>query len=83
LFDEISSALDSDLEEALRIMVLLIQKKSLTIIVAHRLETIIDADFLVMLDAGSVADIGTHKELIQRCASYQDMIAQLSSLEKE
>jgi ATP-binding cassette subfamily B protein len=83
LFDEISSALDSDLEEALRIMVLLIQKKSLTIIVAHRLETIIDADFLVMLSAGRVADIGTHRELSERCASYQDMITQLSSLEKQ
>src|SRR5690606_19100799 len=50
LLDEISSALDSDLEEALREVVQLIQSQCLTFIVAHRLETVIRADRILVMD---------------------------------
>ncbi|MDO9183456.1 MAG: ABC transporter ATP-binding protein [Bacteriovorax sp.] len=77
-FDEISSALDSDLEFALRKLVLLIQKFSLTIIVAHRVETIIGADQILVMDKGRVIDSGKHSVLIQRSIVYQDFIRELS-----
>ena len=44
LFDEISSGLDSNLEEALRRVILLVQKESITFVVAHRMETVLNAD---------------------------------------
>ena len=77
-FDEISSALDSDLEYALRKLVLLIQKFSLTIIVAHRVETIVKAEKILVMEKGRVKDTGIHDELITRSKVYQDFIHELS-----
>jgi ABC-type multidrug transport system fused ATPase/permease subunit len=79
LFDEISSGLDSDLEEALRKLVLLIQQKSLTIIVAHRLETIIGAHKILVLEKGRLVNSGTHVELMVMSAPYQEFINQVKS----
>ena len=79
LFDEISSGLDSDLEEALRILVLLIQEKSLTFIVAHRIETIIKANQILVMDKGEIVGRGTHEGLLKESAPYQDFISQLNS----
>lgn len=77
-FDEISSALDSDLEYALRKLVLLIQKFSLTVIVAHRVETIIKADKILVMDKGRVIDSGKHQELLGESTVYQEFIRELS-----
>jgi ATP-binding cassette subfamily B protein len=77
-FDEISSALDSELELALRNLVLLIQKISLTIIVAHRVETIINADKILVMDKGRVIDSGKHIELIATSIVYQNFMGKLS-----
>lgn len=77
-FDEISSALDSDLEYSLRKLVLLIQQFSLTIIVAHRVETIVNADKILVMDKGRVTDMGIHQELLSRSKVYQDFIGELS-----
>lgn len=76
--DEISSALDPELELSLRKMVLLIQKNSLTIIVAHRVETIISADLILVLKNGRLLDSGNHQELIVRCQEYLKFIEELS-----
>ncbi|MEX0798513.1 MAG: ABC transporter ATP-binding protein [Bacteriovoracaceae bacterium] len=79
LFDEISSGLDSELEEALRKLVLLIQEKSLTIIVAHRVETILKSNLILVMKDGLLANMGTHAELMQIDATYQEFLAQVSS----
>jgi len=77
LLDEISSALDSDLELALREVVLLIQKNSLTFIVAHRIETTMRADRILVLDAGTLLDEGNHQVLMERSAQYKEFVSQL------
>jgi ATP-binding cassette subfamily B protein len=63
LMDEISSGLDSELESALRDMIKFFQSRSMTIIVTHRLETILKADQLLLLDAGKLIAKGTNSEL--------------------
>ena len=78
LFDEISSSLDSELEEALRKLVLLIQKMSLTFIVAHRIETIIGADQIIVMEKGKIISRGKHSDLLHSSKSYQDFINQLN-----
>ena len=77
-FDEISSALDSELEHALRKCILLIQEFSLTIIVAHRVETIMEADKILVMDRGRVKNSGNHKELLLTSSVYQEFIRELS-----
>lgn len=80
LFDEISSGLDSELEDALKKLVLMIQKNSLTIIVAHRIETILNANQIFVMQEGKLVASGTHPDLLQKSAVYQDFIAQLKDL---
>jgi ATP-binding cassette subfamily B protein len=79
LFDEISSGLDSSLEEALRKMVLMISQNSLTIIVAHRLETTIKANKILVMDKGRLISSGSHQDLMKTSALYQEFIKTLSS----
>lgn len=78
LLDEISSGLDSQLEIALRELVLLIQKRSLTIVVAHRLETVMGANSILVMDSGMIVARGKHEELIKSCVIYQEFIKELS-----
>ena len=78
LFDEISSGLDSSLEEALREVILLVQKESITFVVAHRIETVLSADRILLLEEGTVVSSGTHGELSKNSNSYQDFILALS-----
>ena len=77
-FDEISSALDSELEYSLRKLVLIIQKFSLTIIGAHRVETIVNANKILVMDKGRVTDSGNHASLSTTSVVYQDFIHELS-----
>jgi ABC-type multidrug transport system fused ATPase/permease subunit len=63
LMDEISSGLDSELESALRDMIKFFQSRSMTIIVTHRLETILKADQLLLLDGGKLMAKGTNNQL--------------------
>lgn len=78
LFDEISSGLDSQLESALREVILLIQGQSLTLIVAHRLETIIGADRILVLEEGKLISEGSHLELLGECPVYQNFIEEMN-----
>ena len=78
LFDEISSALDSSLEQALRKVVLLIQKNSLTISVSHRLETVIKADKIYVLDDGQIVASGNHQNLVNKSTHYNEFIEEIT-----
>jgi len=42
-------------------------------LLAHRLSTIISSDQIVVLDAGTIAGIGTHEDLLQTCAIYKKL----------
>jgi ATP-binding cassette subfamily B protein len=79
LLDEISSALDSDLELALREIILLIQKQSLVMIVAHRIETVIKADKILVIDNGRLVGLGKHEHLMKTFPPYKKFIEELSS----
>lgn len=72
ILDEATAALDAVTED--EVMRNLRALGCSGIIIAHRLSTIRDADKIVVLDGGAVADIGTHGELLERCAAYQTLV---------
>ncbi len=77
LMDEISSGLDSELESALRDLIKFFQSRSITIIVTHRLETILKSDQLLLLDKGRVEALGPH-EVLKKIPQYQSFLNHLN-----
>lgn len=77
LFDEVSSGLDSFLEESLRKLIKLLQKKSLTIVVSHRIETLIDANKIIVIKDGVIEGVGEHQDLLNNSATYLEFISEL------
>ena len=79
LFDEVSSGLDPDLEKALRDLVLIVQKHSLTIIVTHRLETILSAHKLLVMQEGRLVDTGHPADLMHSSVIFREFIEHLKN----
>ena len=73
VLDEATSALDSRTEEEIQKTLERVAKSRTTIMIAHRLSTIVDADQIVVLDEGQVAERGTHEELLERNGLYADL----------
>ncbi|CCE35017.1 probable ATP-binding cassette transporter protein, mitochondrial [Claviceps purpurea 20.1] len=74
-FDEATSALDTHTEQALMINIngILREKGRTSVFVAHRLRTIFDSDIIIVLKEGKVAEMGTHRDLIDRAGVYSEL----------
>ncbi|KAK3313010.1 P-loop containing nucleoside triphosphate hydrolase protein [Apodospora peruviana] len=74
-FDEATSALDTHTEQALmaNINSILKEKARTSVFVAHRLRTIYDADLIIVLREGSVVEMGSHRELMDRAGLYAEL----------
>lgn len=70
LFDEATSSLDSESERAVLAALREVAADRTTLVIAHRLSTIADADRIVVLDAGRVAESGTHADLLAADGRY-------------
>lgn len=70
VFDEATSALDSHAESAILEAMREVATGHTTIVIAHRLSTVVDADKIVVLEQGQVAEQGTHSELLQLGERY-------------
>ncbi|NET69884.1 MAG: ABC transporter ATP-binding protein [Sphaerospermopsis sp. SIO1G2] len=70
IFDEATSSLDSESERAIQVAMNSIQGTRTTIIIAHRLSTIRNANQILVLDQGKIAEVGNHSELLQRKGIY-------------
>ncbi len=74
VFDDSFSALDFKTDAKLRAALKHETEKATVIIVAQRVNTVMDADQIVVLDEGEVAGIGTHQELLATCSVYQEIV---------
>lgn len=75
IFDEATSALDSNSEAAILTAMHEVASGHTTLVIAHRLSTVVDADQIIVLDAGAVVEQGTHAELLAQQGKYAQMWA--------
>lgn len=74
LLDEATSSLDSENEDLVQTALRNLMKDRTTIVIAHRLATIMDADQILVLQQGKIVDKGTHKSLIKKDGLYKKLI---------
>jgi ATP-binding cassette subfamily B protein len=75
LFDDCFSALDATTDAKLRAALYDETRGSTVVLVAQRVSTILEADRIIVLDAGRIVGLGTHAELLQSCVPYQEIVA--------
>jgi len=73
VFDEATSALDSRTEQEILASLREVSADHTTLTIAHRLSTVIDADEILVLEAGQIIERGTHSALIEQNGRYKDM----------
>jgi ATP-binding cassette subfamily B protein len=73
ILDEATSALDSKTEEDIKSALDLVSANRTTLVIAHRLSTVINADEIIVLRGGEIAERGTHIHLLQQAGLYAQM----------
>lgn len=82
MFDDSFSALDYATDKKLRGNLKTYAKDKTVIIVAQRVATVLHADKIIFVDEGKIVDIGTHKELFDRCSEYKEIVLSQITLEE-
>lgn len=75
ILDDSVSAVDTSTEETILSNLKNVRKNKTTLLIAHRISTIKDANKIIVIDDGSIIGIGSHDELLKKCEFYQDMVA--------
>ena len=75
IFDEATSALDSANERAIQAELQSVAQNKTTLVIAHRLSTVVDAHEILVMDAGHILERGTHSELLTAAGRYASMWA--------
>ena len=73
ILDEATSALDPESEAIIRRNLRRIGEGRTVIIVSHRLSMLADADAILVIDRGRIADLGRHDQLLSRCTTYRHL----------
>lgn len=74
LLDEATSNLDAESERAVQQGLDQLMKGRTTIVIAHRLSTVVDADQIIVLEQGQITGTGTHEELLESHTLYQTLV---------
>jgi ATP-binding cassette, subfamily B, bacterial len=82
LLDEATSSLDSENERLVQLALDRLRKNRTTIIISHRINSIINSDSIIVLDKGKVAATGTHEYLLKNSPLYHKLYQQLSEILK-
>ncbi|MBO4668117.1 MAG: ABC transporter ATP-binding protein [Bacilli bacterium] len=82
ILDDSVSAVDTETEEHILKSLHEIRKNKTTIVIAHRISTVKDLDFIIIIEDGKIIAKGSHQELLQTSKTYQDMVL-LQQLDEE
>ena len=74
IFDEATSNLDAENEEAIHQAIDSASEGRTTIIIAHRLSTVKNADKIFVMDKGRIVGEGSHNELMSSCETYKNLV---------
>ena len=85
IFDEATSSLDTHTEKAIQQTLEAVAVDRTTLVIAHRLSTVVDADQILVMNQGRIVERGTHAELLSTGSDYKAMweLQQQESAEKE
>jgi len=73
IFDEATSSLDTQTEQAIQVTLREVARDHTTLVIAHRLSTVVDADRILVMDQGRIVEQGTHQALLAQEGLYQRM----------
>ena len=73
ILDEATSSVDTRTEKAIQDAMVELMRDRTSLIIAHRLSTIRDADLIVVMDQGKIAETGNHDELMEQQGKYYDL----------
>ena len=73
LFDEATSALDNETQTEIQKAIQNMKGEYTTLIIAHRLSTVVDSDKIFVVSDGKIIASGTHKELLNNCKFYKNL----------
>ncbi len=73
ILDEATSMIDADSEAQINAVLETFCKNRTSLVIAHRLSTVINADRIVVMNRGKIVDVGKHKDLLDRCGLYQQL----------
>ncbi|MCZ6847668.1 MAG: ABC transporter ATP-binding protein/permease [Alphaproteobacteria bacterium] len=82
VFDEATSALDSHTEKEIQAALRAVSVDHTTLVIAHRLSTVVDADEIIVLDNGAIVERGTHQALLDAHGRYAAMWARQQEAEQ-
>lgn len=73
VFDEATSSLDTKTEQAIQETMGQVAENHTTLVIAHRLSTVVDADRILVMEKGRIVEQGTHRQLLESGGIYSDM----------
>ena len=73
VLDEATAFMDPENEEKMNAAIAEVIRGKTVLVIAHRLHSIVNSDQICVLEQGTVADVGTHEELLGRCPAYQKL----------